>query len=328
VAATSYRCPSCSAPLPVQEPGAAVTCGHCGTQSRLPGGSEPDPGDLVLAERKSKAGGGWLGCIVLVALISIVPLIIGVSILISEVWKARQRQQVLDRVGRIQADVEAEAEALRAEVEQAAEPEEPQGLVRADLAALTSSRWQTFAEVPPGGLEAVDPVEVIPWATQVARAWSPDARLWRVDADHVPAAGRLDLVHDDKASVDLRFYSPTRVEAAEALRKVSEEPVITGLRMSIEEGEVSLMVGGLRPRDLDEQQPLPDLSDCGLDALMAAAATREGAQERPFYDLRLEVRTPYTGLDDWLWERSSGGGYVFPDTCEPWSLRTARARRR
>ena len=335
MAAVAHRCPSCSAPLPAAAPGSAVTCEHCGVQSRLPGQEDPDDAAAVVIDASGSTGRGGCGALLLifgipfglVALLvcafSVLPGLIGAGtagIFVAEDARREAeeaQQEALERVREAQEEAE----------ERAREEAEERGISRSQLAGFEDGGWTNFAERPPGvDLAAMDPVAVLPWAREVARSWSPDAELYRVDVDHVPQSGLLDIVHDDEASMDLRFFSPRRVQAAEALREVSEESVVIGMRMRIEEGGISVGPSG-GPHTRAEFRPLTEAL-CSLPEVMQTAAAAERARTRPFYSLGLRVRTPYAGLPSWVWERDNMGGYVFPDTCEAWSLGLARRRAR
>jgi hypothetical protein len=81
---------------------------------------------------------------------------------------------------------------------------------------------QVDAPAPPGGWTAFDPITSVPWASEIARAWAPDARLTRIDLGVVASDGTADLT-SDKHDVGYRFSSPSRIAQYEhiAERQVS-----------------------------------------------------------------------------------------------------------
>jgi hypothetical protein len=87
-------------------------------------------------------------------------------------------------------------------------------LALANLAGLISGGRQTVEVAPPaGGYAAVDPVAVLPWASEIARRWSADARLERIDAKRIGPGGFVDAAGDPDGEVIYRFVSPSRAEA-------------------------------------------------------------------------------------------------------------------
>jgi hypothetical protein len=145
-----------------------------------------------------------------------------------------------------------------------------------------------------GDLEHFDPVDNYAWAWSWARAWAPDARLDYFFVNHVSVDGwPLDFVNDDKASYDIRFVSPTLLEAAKKMAEVSEEEVASGIRLWGQDGKMRAMVTSMSVRQIDgtlerlAKGPAPASLGCALADVVASARDSGKAAKQPFYDLRM-----------------------------------------
>src|SRR5262249_31834906 len=74
-----------------------------------------------------------------------------------------------------------------------------------DLPKLTERGYRhLIAPAPPGGWTGFDPVVGAKWATEIAHAWNPDARLTRIDLGLNAADGTADLTVDREETVGYR----------------------------------------------------------------------------------------------------------------------------
>jgi hypothetical protein len=83
-------------------------------------------------------------------------------------------------------------------------------LTLATLAAAPLTSIPTPLLPPPitGTYEAFDVVHNFEWASSIGASWSPDAKLYRIHAGHVPFDGKVDLASPESAtSLDLYFNS-------------------------------------------------------------------------------------------------------------------------
>jgi hypothetical protein len=197
------------------------------------------------------------------------------------------------------------------------------------MANAAPGRWHILA-MDLGDLSDFRALDHLPALLAACRVWSPDCELARLDLDHVRADGQLDMVGDDQADADYRFFSVSRQKANVELAQVTEELPPTGYRVWIQEGEVKAMLDtrsvALEPsRGTTAWQPLTSAGACDQGALVLAVRADESVPKRPFYSMRLDWRTPYSGYSAWLWDLDPGD-MVWPDSCESWSIDAARRR--
>src|SRR2546430_745075 len=75
-------------------------------------------------------------------------------------------------------------------------------LAMRDLPKLAEHGYrQLIAPAPPGGWSGFDPVVGVAWASGIARAWAPDARLTRIDLGLIASDGSADLTADRQDTV-------------------------------------------------------------------------------------------------------------------------------
>ena len=302
------RCPACAAPLPQVEASEPLVCAHCGVVSKRRVG------------RRSLPVVGALGFLVLgVAGVGAIAIaLVGWALLERTAPAAVSVQQA-----------EAPEPVRVREV-----PPEPAGVTLAKLAgALRESGAVRLREVPE--LSAFDVVEQLPWAESVARAWSPDARLYTVIASDLRANGSLDLDSDPDADVRFTFDSPARARAAAELAEVSEERLLNGLVIRLGGGEARVSERAIAKRRAAPHvkhrafAPLAIRPCSQVEVLEAARAT--DLPKSPRYDLHLGWDTPYGGLSGWLWSvhpttQRPHDLDLFPTDCTPWTLAEGQVR--
>jgi hypothetical protein len=140
---------------------------------------------------------------------------------------------------------------------------------------------QVEASEPPGGWTAFDPVAGIPWISEVARAWAPDARLTRIDLALIAANGTADLTSDRQDIVGYRFSSPARIAEWERIadREVNAS-VPYELMVRVAQRKIMVYVHSGKP----PQEALPPvLEGLPLHDLLTRARQNSKFPEHPFY---------------------------------------------
>lgn len=159
-----------------------------------------------------------------------------------------------------------------------------------------------------GKMVAFDIQEAYPWLNAWAKAWAEDARMWRMSVDHFPGDGRpLNLIHDKDAEIDIRFISPTMVEASKKLAETTEVKLPTAFRIS-SDGEGGLMAMVSDPIGIVPKEAPPAALGCGLDEVLKVAKASGKMEKKPYYDPWMRV---WRG--NWAW--SIGDVYVNAETC-------------
>jgi hypothetical protein len=154
---------------------------------------------------------------------------------------------------------------------------------------------------PAGGFQRFDPVAEIPWATRIARAWSKDARLERIDASHIRPDGTLDLAADPEAEVMYRFVSPSRIadywRQADVTSDVrAEHEFWVMAARGLTQGQLLTS----RPPSRDAPPPSPEV----LTLAKTMERSRRARPERPFY----KGYMIHSGGEGWVWYLSTLSG--------------------
>jgi hypothetical protein len=138
-----------------------ITCSFCGMVNEV-SSSAPQPIVIKLDAGRHVARAGK--SIAVVILVAVAFMLIGVGVITYQAM--RPATGAIDIVRR---------EALRARA--AMRP-----LSLTDLPTLNErGHRQLNVAPPPGGWKTFDPVAGVPWASEIALAWAPDARLTRID---------------------------------------------------------------------------------------------------------------------------------------------------
>lgn len=136
-----------------------------------------------------------------------------------------------------------------------------------------------------GTLAQFDAIANYNWMHKLAQAWSADSKLIRMSVRHLRHdAAPVDASDGGKGSADYRFYSPSRLAAAEKMSEVSEEKVYDGFRVWVEGGKVRAMISQSSPEARNYPHPI---IKCNYKQILAGARP---IARQPFYDLWLRYR--------------------------------------
>jgi hypothetical protein len=170
-----------------------IRCSYCGTINEPTVMPSPEPESFQGVSRPTlrvsgRSLGWFVGTMVLVPLLGALA---GIAAAVYGVWMSF-------RVGREASRVPLVRQLTT--------------LTVADLPRLhETGRKPLDVGAPPGGYGGFDGLEQLPWAAAIARAWSQDARIDRVDLHHVHPDGVVDAAADPEAEVLYRFKSPARI---------------------------------------------------------------------------------------------------------------------
>ncbi len=252
------NCSNCSAALPVEAGTDRVRCTYCGTSNRVGG---------LAAQLRVHLGGLGLGC-ALAALL----LVLGVGV---AVFTLRPTQP--------------EVPPVPAVIPVPGLPGLPgrppdAGMAPSELGSSTFPGWIPLAAPPmEGSFNAFDPLGNLPWALQMARAWSTDAQLGSIYLDGARVDGSLDLSSRADWDVDYRFFSPALRRSARGMAEVSEQALRSELRIRVGEAKVKALLGVQRP--VRDDTP-PYEPRCTFAQVMALAS--HDLAPRPSYRLVLQ----------------------------------------
>jgi hypothetical protein len=274
-------CASCAAPLGALDVDAAsVACQFCGAVNEptvLQRGVQQvqivlDP-SMGRNLRRASSVGAFTGLLILLAVL------VGVGGAAFGVWTALHAafpQQVPGLPGR-------------------------PALTVASLAGLTGGgRQKVEVAAPAGGYAAVDPVAVLPWANDIARRWSADARLDRIDATRIGPGGLVDTAGDPDGEVVYRFVSPSRAEAY-----FKEADLRSGVRAQSEmwvvlaRGAASVQAITSAPSSVRAVAPAPKV----LSLADTLARNRASLSERKYKGYMI-----HSGSEGWVWYLSTLSG--------------------
>ncbi len=121
-----------------------------------------------------------------------------------------------------------------------------------DLPTLSERGYrQLIAPAPPTGWTGFDPVVGVPWVTEIAHAWAPDARLTRIGLALIAADGSADLTTpstDRQETVGYRFSSPSRIADWECIAdRQADASVPYELLLRVSGRQVGVYVHNGRP---------------------------------------------------------------------------------
>jgi hypothetical protein len=277
---TTRVCDQCKAPLPQGGPGEAVRCPFCGAQHE----------DEALRRVKERLGvsGGPPPSRSFFPFIWVVVIAAVLAVAITGFVLARREPE------------RAPAPAATP-VAVAPEPPPPQKderlplceLGRADLAAYR----ELLAPPPPTAFAKFDALASLPWATEIARAWSPDAVFWDLELHGLRTDGTADLTARDDFEATYQFASPARRAAAIQLGAVSEKGVPTDLNVEVKASKVRAESLSPQVSYLVETAKRPPLApECPL-ARAVAAALAAGALPQPFRT----AEASYKDALGWVW---------------------------
>jgi hypothetical protein len=280
MAMSARRCAGCGGPLPQTPPETRqITCTFCGIVNDLAhAGQQPvtinvDVGGAARAA--SKAG-------------RIIVLVVFAGIAIALLATAFVLQRAFGPTGDVVKTVTDQARAVV-----------KGGLAPADLATASELGWHTVnAPATATGFAQFDPVANLQWAMEIARAWAPDARLTRIDANKLSPAGVVDAKADATASAGYRFESPSRIEEWSKLAdRDSTAKAQYELMLKITQGTVTALVGRGRPSSSREVPPATAHTQRLGTLIETAVKHGKGFVEYPFYNAYMI----HLEQEGWVW---------------------------
>lgn len=296
----SLTCPSCGAPLEVEEGNAYFACAFCGATvaptQQIRHLRQPPRVDIVdLSGPRRATPAQALGCAAVVAALI---LGIGAFVFVQARGMERSVRQSISAVTRtLPTSTSVRQEEAAIPVARLAEP------------AFTGKHLLAAA-APPTGFGAFEPVAGLPWALAIAQVWSRDAKIQRVDVERLRPDGTLNLQDDPEAEVTYRFVSPSRFAALREKMNLEKNPrgdqefwveVAQGTVWAYELQTLSQLA------DDDDEREIAALAwpkSLPLTEILPALAQRKGFPAVPFFEgylIRLED-------EGWCWYLSTLSG--------------------
>jgi hypothetical protein len=172
----------------------------------------------------------------------------------------------------------------------------------ANLSAFRERGRRPLEVAPPAaGFARFDPAAELPWAMAIARAWSKDARLERIDATRIRPDGTLDLANDPEAEALYRFVSPSRI--AEYWRQADVSSEVRAEHEFWVVASKGLTLGQLltpRPPSRDAAPPPPEV----LSLAKMMERSRRKRPDRPFF----KGYMIHSAGEGWVWYLSTLSG--------------------
>jgi hypothetical protein len=271
------RCGGCGGPLSdAADERGTITCSFCGMVNEV---SAPAPQPIIInvdtgRRRIVRPGGG----VAFAISIGIIVMLAGIGVTVYHA--IRPATGAFDVVRR---------EALRPR-------EASRALALTELPTLNERGHRQVNAAPPGGWTGFDPVERVPWAMEIAQAWSPDARLVRIDLGLIASDGTADLRGDRQDIIGYRFVSPARIAqwARVADSDVNASAPAYELFLRLGHGQAVVYVHSGRPPD---DPPPPALDALPLRDLLVRARQNKKFPPHPLYTGFL-IHSERSG---WVW---------------------------
>jgi hypothetical protein len=150
-----------------------------------------------------------------------------------------------------------------------------------------------------GPLETFDPIAHVPWATTLARTWSPDVRLTGLLLHQVRENGTMDVSAASaapdwaKSKVTYEFASKGRDVGAKAMIRVSDKPVWSAIDIVVQKGTLRAMVVG---NSSDDRDPTPLSFTCKVPQMIELWRTK-GLPFKQTYNI--DFRDTLSGTPSW-----------------------------
>lgn len=210
----SLTCPSCGAPLEVEEGSAYFACSFCGATvaptQQIRNLRQPPRVEVIdLSGWRRAKPAKLLGCAVAVA-----ALIVGTGAFVFVRARGIERS-VRQSIASVTRTLPTSTPSRREEA--------PLPVARLAEPAFTGKHLLA-ATPPPTGFGAFEPVASLPWALSIAQVWSRDAKIERVDVERLRPDGTLNVQDDPEAEVTYRFVSPSRFEALREKMNLEKNP--------------------------------------------------------------------------------------------------------
>lgn len=289
---TARRCAGCAGPLPEVEPDIRqIKCDFCGVVndlsphvSQLPFTIQIQTGRRATASPRTR----FIGFVfVLVAIVLVSAMGIFGGLLVN-----RTVSQATSPLGSLGTSVRQVTRTVTS-------------INPSDLGNAASSGWRnlTVGE-PPTGWAHFDPVGSLEWATALAHAWQPDARLTRIDLKRLPETGVFDLAGANESEAGYRFTSPAQIQRwlASAAAGESRPTVAYELMLTISERGVKALATGSRPSASD-QPPTAAVNSLALTSLLERAKKGRGFVPASFYDGYMILNE----REGWVWYLTGRG---------------------
>jgi hypothetical protein len=159
-------------------------------------------------------------------------------------------------------------------------------------------------------LQAFEPESHLPWMTDLARTWSPDARLVGIEIHGLIANGTLDVSSSSTgSSVTYAFASRARDTASIELLKVSDKPLIWSMiELWVKNGGLRAELGSRGYGNLDTT---PIMFGCKLSQIIEMWNAK-GLPYRKTYDISLSPHDK-----DFRWVSRNWGVPEISVDCKP-----------
>lgn len=289
---TARRCAGCAGPLPESEPDVRqIKCEFCGVVNELAPVAGHAPMTIQITTGRPRTldkGARALGiAFVLVAIVLTTGLGMGGAYLAN-----RTVSQVTGSFGSFGTSIREVTRTVTA-------------VAPADLGASTSMGWKTLSVgEPPSGWGAFDPIANLAWATAIAQAWQPDARLTRIDLKRLPDTGVFDLSGAGETEAGYRFTSNAQIQRwlATAAAGESSPKVAYELMLTVTQRGVKALATASRPSDSD-RPPTAAVNSLTLAPLLERAKRGRSFVPASFYDGYMI----FNEREGWVWYLTGRG---------------------
>lgn len=288
---TARRCAGCAGPLPESEPGVLqIKCEFCGVVNEL---AKAGPQPFTIQIQTGRPATVDKGTRTLGLVFVLVAIVVTSGLGMFGAYLAnRTVSQVTGSLGSFGTSVRQVTRSVTA-------------VAPSDIGNATSMGWKSLTVgAPPSGWSAFDPARDLAWATAIAHAWQPDARLTRIDLKRLPDTGIFDLGGAGDAEAGYRFTSPAQIQRwlASAAAGESRPNVAYELMLTVTQGGVKALATGSRPSASD-QPPTAAVNSLTLSALLERAKRGRGFVPASFYDGYMI----FNEREGWVWYLTGRG---------------------
>lgn len=279
------RCAGCGSPLP-ETPAETrqVICAFCGLVNDLLHAAAAPP--VAIQVDLSGAGRAATGAVRTVAWIVFLSIALVVGLVAFVIYSAMR--PVSEAVKTVAGQISDVSRAV---------PRGAEKVAPANLAGAGQIGWRELDVVAPSsGWAAFEPVTDVRWAMAIAHAWSPEARLTRIDVNRLKEQGTIDLTAGPDNSAGYRFIAPSQVDAWKAIADRdgrAEVPYELMIKLS-EQKVTALIVHGRPPAD---DLPPADVMSQPLPELLGLARRGKGFTTHPFYSGYMI----HLAREGWVW---------------------------
>lgn len=268
----STRCPNCGALFPSAQPGQVASCTFCDTRIRIP--DEPSAPQVNVHVQTPKASSMLLVTMVCVAVA------VGVAR-----WMIASRSPPPAVQLPIPPAPPATAERPRPS-EPPSRPEPVKPRLTLETLATTPLHGREPIEAPgmSGTLEAFNAVANVNWARSIARAWTRDAELHRLQVERCDRDGLVNLKNTPGAQAMYRFLSFERIKELDENTSVTRPETEYELFVFVtRDGPMVQKIKG-DPWAARDKKTFSSLPACTLAQAFAALDKAGKLPLRPVYD--------------------------------------------